>query len=418
MQRKSRDKKEKQVQEKHPLLGIDQALKQTLESISPMGEETVAITDSIDRVAARALSALVDSPSVNASLKDGYAVLSKDVDQARRERPVRLEVTGLTAAGGETTARLVPGTAVRVLTGARIPENADAVLSEEFTVRRENEIEAFNDAGPGRNVLQKGTDVRIGQQVVSSGQVLTPGKVGLLAAAGHSEVPVYEIPTVAIVATGDEVVLPGRPLPEGKLYASNLVTLDAWCKRYRFPTLTGAVPDDADGIAAALNQAVSEADAVLTSGGAWTGDRDMVVSILDRMGWRQAFHLVRMGPGKGVAFGNLRNVPVFILPGGPPSNLMAFFQIALPGLLKRSGRSQVGLPTLAVRMAEDVHGRSADWTQYLYGRIEHDASGAVFHPLRTSSRLRSIAEAEAIVTIPEGDILISKGETVIAQGLM
>jgi len=345
----------------HPPLGIEQALQRTLSSLGPVGVETVSLAEAVDRVAARMLSSMVDSPSVDASLKDGYALVSKDVEQASRERPVRLRVIGLTAAGQEDSSpRVTPGTASRILTGAKVPPHADAVLSEEFATRSRDHIEAFNDAGPGRNVLEKGADVRAGQQVVGRGEVLSPGLVGLLAAAGYSELPVYRNPSVTVIATGDEIVVPGRTLPEGKLYASNLATLDAWCKRYRFGSRFEVVGDDPGQLGWALERAVAEADAVLTSGGAWTGDRDMVMRVLERLGWRRVFHRVRIGPGKAVGFGMLKGKPVFTLPGGPPSNLTAFLQVALPGLLKQSGRSRTSLPTLAVRMAEDVHGRSQD----------------------------------------------------------
>jgi molybdopterin molybdotransferase len=247
---------------------------------------------------------------------------------------------------------------------------------------------------------------------------LTPGLVGLLAAAGHSAVPVHCRPSVAIIATGDEVVLPGRPLPDGKLYASNLATLDAWCKRYRFGSRLQVVGDDPGQLAGALEQAVAEADAVLTSGGAWTGDRDMVIGVLERLGWRRVFHRVRIGPGKAVGFGMLKQKPVFTLPGGPPSNLTAFLQVALPALLKQSGRSQTSLPTLSVRMAEDVHGRSSDWTQYLFGRVEQRGSRMLFHSLRGTSRLQDMAEAQAVVAIPEGITTIPVGATVTPQWLM
>jgi len=400
------------------LLGIEQAVALVLEHVPPVGEERVPLAKSVHRVVARDLHALVDSPSVNASLKDGYALRSKDVESASPERPVSMKLRGLSAAGSEDMLRVAPGEAVRVLTGARIPEHADAVLSEEFAVRRGDQIEAFNVAEPGRNVLQKGTDVRIGQRVAAGGRALTPGLVGLLAAAGHSAVLVHSRPSVAIIATGDEVVLPGRPLPEGKLYASNLATLDAWCKRYRFGSRLEVVGDDPGQLGWALERAVAEADAVLTSGGAWTGDRDMVMRVLERLGWRRVFHRVRIGPGKAVGFGMLKGKPVFTLPGGPPSNLTAFLQVALPGLLKQSGRSRTSLPTLSVRMAEDVHGRSPDWTQYLFGRLEQREPWLLFHPLRGVSRLRDMAEAQAVAAIPEGVTTIPGGATVTAQWLM
>ena len=178
------------------------------------------------------------------------------------------------------------------------------------------------------------------------------------------------------------------------------------------------VRDDAQEITTAFLKIISEADAVITSGGAWTGDRDLVVSILERLGWSQVFHRIRIGPGKAVGFGFLNHKPVFILPGGPPSNLMGFLQIALPGLLKLSGYSHVGLPSTAVILASDLSGRYADWTQYIFGRIENNGRGTFFHPIRASSRLQSMAEAQAVVAVPEGETLLPAGTLVVAQMLM
>ena len=401
-------------------LGIHQALPLTLSNISAVGTETLALTDCVDRILASRLHALVDSPSIDASLKDGYAVMSKDVEGACSSRPVPLMVTGLSAAGGEEDLDIVSGTAVRVLSGGKIPKNADAVLSEEFTrqIQSSHRIEALNSAEPGRNILPRGIDVQVGQLIAQQGQVLTPALVGFLAAAGHSQVAAYQRPKVTIVATGDEVVIPGRPLPEGKLYASNLATLDAWCTRYKLTSRILVVQDDPEQILTELDRAVSESDAVITSGGAWTGDRDLVVSMLERMGWKQVFHRIRIGPGKAVGFGLLRHKPVFVLPGGPPSNLTAFLQITLPGLLKLAGSSDPGLPTLAVRLAEDIQGRSIDWTQYIFGRLERLEGDVLFHPLRTASRLQSMAHAQAVVAIPEGRTVIEKGQRVMAQWLV
>jgi len=279
-------------------------------------------------------------------------------------------------------------------------------------------ITFFKDAEPGRNILPKSSDVAMDQVVAGKGSLLTPGLVGLLAAAGHSRLPVVRNPYVAIVATGDEVVAPGEPLPEGKLFASNITTLGGWCRRYGMRTDLAVVKDEADQIYATLQHYAAEADAVITSGGAWTGDRDLVAQILERLGWQQVFHRIRIGPGKAVGFGILQDKPVFILPGGPPSNLMGFLQIALPGLLKLAGHQRCSLPTIKVRLASQLTGRFADWTQFTYGTLKEAADLPVFQALNSKSRLRSMAEAQAVVAIAEGETILAAGSVVTAQLLM
>jgi molybdopterin molybdotransferase len=394
---------------------LEQALQLTLEWIHPLAAEHVEIVEGSDRILAQDIISKVDSPSIDASLKDGYAVISRQVASATENTPVQLELIGCIAAGDGADIRVRPDTTVRVLTGAKIPPGADAVVAEEFVVVRDNRVTVQIDAEPGRNILPKSSDVACGQIVARKGTPLGPGLVGLLAAAGHSRVDVFRRPVVALIATGDEVVAPGKPLPDGKLYASNVATLSAWCRRYGLETRMRVVKDDPGKILAALDQAASETDAVVTSGGAWTGDRDLVAQSLERLGWRQAFHRIRIGPGKAVGFGMLRHKPVFILPGGPPSNLMGFLQIALPGLLKLSGCPHMGLPRMRVRLAEQLTGRFADWTQFIFGTLDRQAEPAVFHRLNRKSRLCSMAEAQAVVAIPEGRTVWASGATVPAQ---
>lgn len=404
-------------------IGLDEALRLTLDALTPMPAETVTLLEALDRVVAEDLHARVNSPSLDASLKDGYAVISRDVEAATPDQPVRLRLIGTAAAGSRETFHLQPGTTVRVLTGAKIPDNASAVLSEEFVTLEGDTVLACNVAENGRNILHKGSDVAYAECVVHKGQRLTPGQVGLLAAAGHLDIPVFSRPTVAIIATGDEVVAPGQPLPDGKLYASNITALGAWCRRYGLPVQTQVIKDDAAVIRESLEKALQNAHAIITSGGAWTGDRDLVARVLTQMGWRQVFHRIRIGPGKAVGFGLLEHNfeyqrPVFILPGGPPSNLLGFLQIALPGLLRLKGYQNPGLPTAPARLAEDLSGRYADWTQFIFGTLEKQADVPLFRSLRKISRLQSMAEAQAVATIPEGVTRIAAGTILPVQLLV
>jgi molybdopterin molybdotransferase len=195
------------------------------------------------------------------------------------------------------------------------------------------------------------------------------------------------------------------------------MTIDAWCKRYKMKTLMTVVNDDFGTLTNTIKTISADADAVITSGGAWTGDRDLVAQTLEGLGWQQYFHRIRIGPGKAVGFGMLDGKPVFILPGGPSSNLMGFLQIALPGLLALAGHANPSLPRIHARLAADLEGRQRDWTDFFFGRLGEEEGFPVFHPLKGSSRLRAIAEAEAIAAIPEEQEYLVKGSVISVQVL-
>ncbi len=406
---------------KPEFIGYLEALDLTIANINSLDTESVNLAEGLDRIAACDLLAKVDSPSVDASLKDGYAVRSEQIEHATETSPVVLNLMGTSAAGIPFEGRMDDRCAVRILTGGKIPEGADAVVSEEYTEVSGGQVKVKIHAHQGRNIFRKGKDVTKDESVVKKGTRLSPGIIGLLAAAGHSDIPVYKRPFVTLIATGDEVVMPGKPLPEGKLYASNLATLNAWCRRYGMTVHMEQAADQRGQITSRIEYALKTSDALITSGGAWTGDRDLVVSILNDLGWTQYFHRIRIGPGKAAGFGTCKGKPVFVLPGGPPSNLLAFLAIALPGLLKLGGRTGSVLPEISVILGKTITVRDRNWTQFIFGALESgslEGTYPLFAPLELDSRLRSMALAQAVISIPEGVETLEKGTVVSAWNLL
>ncbi|MCF8146415.1 MAG: molybdopterin molybdotransferase MoeA [Deltaproteobacteria bacterium] len=397
-------------------IGLKEALSITLGTVKQVPPVTLPVEEVCGRVAAEDLFAVVDSPSATASLRDGYAVISKDIEGATKSHPVRLEMAGTSTAGDVTDRVIQPGAALKVLTGARLPGGADAVIAVEYAREEGDHVVCFRDAPAGRNVLFQGADVAIGKRLAGKGEVLTPGLTGLLAAGGISHARVIQMPRVGLVATGDEVVAPGRVLEPGQLYASNLVTLHSWLRQFRAEAKTDVARDDPDMIREAFSAMLQWADVLLTSGGAWKSERDLTVRVLEEMGCRVMFHRIRMGPGKAVAFGMIREKAVFCLPGGPPSNEMAFLQIALPGILQMGGRPPSPFQIKQMRIAETVGG-TVDWTQFLHAVLERRGNEWWAVPQRLRSRLQSQARAEALIRVPEGVGELKAGEMAEVQML-
>ena len=221
-------------------------------------------------------------------------------------------------------------------------------------------------------------------------------------------------PRVAIISIGDEVVAPGSTLHAGQLYASNLVTMAAWLSSLGMPCTTSVIADSEDAICRELEKQLP--DAILTSGGAWGSERDLVVGAMNKMGWQKWFHYVRIGPGKGVAFGLWKNLPVFCLPGGPSSHQMAFMQLALPALSHMGGETGHPLQTVQARLSEDVTGRHPAWTEFKDAVVTHDGEGRYTVGLyQSASRLQAIARANALICVPEGRESLRRGDTVPVQ---
>ncbi len=398
-------------------ISFREAFDLTLSHVAAGKTETLPLDQLNGKILSADLVSNVNCPSISTSRKDGYAVISADVAAASKQNPVQLKIVGSLTAGDMDHFEICSGQAARVTTGAALPTRADAVISEEFCQRSEDSVDiifARNTAAAGRNILECGADIKKGELVARKREKLSPALIGLLASAGHDKAPVYHPPRVAVIATGDEVIAPGQPLSEGKLYASNMVELCAWLAEHGFSYTAELVEDSKTDIRAAITGQLPAADVFITSGGAWGSERDLIIKVAESLNWQGIYHRVRMGPGKPVGFGRIENKPIFILPGGPPSNEMAFLQLALPALLKMKGESKVSFPVARARLSETVRGHK-DWTDFVHAHLDKEKGQLIVRPAKLKSRLQSMARKEALILIPEDRDEITAGEWVEIQ---
>jgi len=345
-------------------IGFDEAIQLTMQHSAPIGTEIVSVLKAAGKVTAQDIFAVVDSPSVDASLKDGYAVISRDVANASIENPAKLSIIDTVAAGGHSEQHLLPGKTIRILTGAPLPEGAQAVLMEEFTSRVGNVIYAHADANPGRNVLKKGADVENGQVLVKAGDILTPQRIGLIISGGVSDIEVYKRPIIGLLATGSEVIMPGQAMSPGKVYASNVGLQHAWLTMLGFDVQILSAIDSIDRISAAMRDLSKTCDVIITSGGAWKGDRDLVATVINFLGGKMVFHRVRLGPGKASGMGLINNKKVFCLPGGPSANMSGFVMIVLLALFKMSGTERCPYLSFKVHLKKILTARQTGPTWF------------------------------------------------------
>jgi molybdopterin molybdotransferase len=411
------EKNPEEIDEGSGYVGYREAFDLINNNVKTVGMEELPLAAGAGRVAAQDIIAVESYPSADVSLKDGYAVKSGDIEQASVSNPVRLKVTGSVFAGPKFEGKVTKGCAVKICSGGRIPPGAEAVVSIEFTEELSNdEILVKADAAKGRNIMNAGREVNAGRIIVKQGEKLLPGYLGLAAAAGVHKVAVYRRTKLDIIGVGDEVVAPGEQLNPGQLYASNLVTMEAWLSSFGISCVASVVQDIEAEIKRELKKYFRSVDVILTSGGAWGSERDLVIGVLNKLGWHELFHHVRLGPGKGIAFGIWEGKPVFCLPGGPASNEMAFIQLALPGVLRISGDNEHPLQTVSAVLIEDVKGRHPAWTEFKDAELERDKDGKYSVKLyKHRSRLQAIASANSLICKPEGKLALQSGETVDVQ---
>jgi molybdopterin molybdotransferase len=390
-----------------PLVPLPEAQAAILDAVGRLDAVTTPLGEALGAVLAEAVVAPDAVPPFANTAMDGYAVRAADVNGASADAPVRLHVVDDLAAGRAPEIAVCTGEAIRIMTGAPMPDGADAIVMVERTRRDPDDAASVlveEGAPVGQHVRAAGGDLMPGQTVFEAGTRLRGGHVGVLASVGATAVQVFRRPRVGVLSTGDELVESG-PLAMGQIRDSNRPMLLALVRETGFePVDLGTAVDDEDRIVAVLEDAFARCDAILTSGGVSVGDYDFVKAALDRFGaleWRQ----VAIKPAKPLAFGIVRGVPVFGLPGNPVSSLVSFELFARPALFQMAGHPERFRPEVQATAAHDFTRRS-DGKLHLdrvLVRWEGDGYVARSTGSQASNALTATALANGLALLPDGD---------------
>ncbi len=372
--------------------------------------ETASLTALAGRVLREDIVSDEDQPPFAASTVDGYAVVADDPAAVRAVR-------GDQFAGRTESLRVERGAAVYITTGAPIPPGADAVVMVERTEQAGDTVRISRDVvpKPGENIRPVGSDLRRGDRVLSSGIVLSPAAVGLLASLGRTAVQVTRRPRVSVLATGDELVEPGETPAPGQIRDANRFALLAALAPLGVEIVyAGIAPDTDDAQRAFLTARIADSDVVITSGGVSMGRKDLIKGLLVELATVH-FRQLRMRPGKPFTFATAGDTLLFGLPGNPVSGLVGFEVFVRPALLAMQGRPDAERPRVRVRLAHDVV--PVDRTDYLRATLRTAADGvpeATANGTQQSSRLASLVAADALVIVPPREMPYRAGESLDA----
>jgi len=413
------------------MISVEEARAYILQHFHPLEAERVDLLAALDRVLAEDVISEINVPPFNNSAMDGYAVRAADIAGASREQPAILRVVGNIAAGYVARDRVEPGTAMRIMTGAPMPDGADAVVRFEETSegveargagRDRASVEIWHAMKRGDNTRAAGEDMRAGDMVLKQGTVLRAPAIGVLATVGKKEIAVHRRPRVAILATGDELVGIDEPLTPGKIRNSNEYSnAAAVLKAGGIPIPLGIARDNIADLTAKIRAGLdADVDLFLTSAGVSVGDYDVVKDVLGAEG-EMHFWQVKMKPGKPLAFGILRGkkaVPILGLPGNPVSSIVSFEVFARPAILTMLGKNKFTRPSVTATLLEDAT-NSADRRNFIRVLVEKKNGAYVARTTgeQGSGILTSISKANGLLVMPEDVTFIRAGSTVEIQML-
>ena len=410
------------------MISIEEALEKILALVSVLPPEVKPPLDALGQVLDEDISAEFDVPPLANSGMDGYAVRAEDTTEATEGNPRELRVVGEVAAGYVYGGSVAAGTAVRIMTGAPIPDGADAVVPFEETDEPFDSppkqtgavaatVRVFKAARPAANVRAAGEDIKAGARVLRRGAVLRPPEVAVLASLGKNSVRVIRRPRVAVLSTGDELLEPGEERTGAYIYDANAYGVAALISRFGGePLLLGIAKDTIEDLTEKIHEGLA-ADLLVTSAGVSRGDYDVVKEVLAREG-EVAFWTVAMKPGKPLAFGsfshNGRRVPHLGLPGNPVSSLVAFEIFGRPAILKMMGKTDFRRPSVQA-IAEERIANAGDPRAYMARCLVTERDGTYYVRLagsQSSGALSSLARANGLTVIPAEVDAVEAGETV------
>ncbi len=391
---------------------VDDYLAAILAAIRPLMPRELSLDDADGGVLAEDIAAQWPLPPFDNSAMDGYAVRASDIAAATADAPVTLPVTGEVAAGDTREHQLVPGSCLRIMTGAPLPGGADAVVPVELTDGGTARVAISQAVAAGASVRRAGGDAAAGDALLAAGSRLGPAPLGLLAAAGRASVLARPRPRVAVFSTGNELAAPGTPITRGRIWESNSFMLasaarQAGADAYRQPS----VPDDADQVLAVIEDAAGRADLLVTSGGvSMGGEHDVVKAALQTLGTVR-FRKVAMQPGMPQGFGVIgaASTPILTLPGNPVSAFVSFQLFARPALRALQGTTDGHQRTARAVLTAPLRS-PPEKRSFLRGVLADD--GTEITPLsgQASHQLAALARANALIVVPEQVISMQAGD--------
>lgn len=383
------------------LLPVDEALRLLLADKMPSGHEQVSLHEAGDRVLATSIFASFNQPPFDASAMDGYAIRFADAEQL----PVTLKVIGESAAGKGFDGTVRSGEAVRIFTGAPMPAGADTIVIQEDTQQEGNLVTLLRDVSKSRHIRFSGLDFKDGECLLQTGHLLDPASLSLAAASGHAQLQVYKRPKTAILATGNELVPAGTVPAADQIVSSNSYGVAEIVRRNGGTADDlGIVPDDLTLIEQSIrNVADSDADILITLGGASVGDHDLVHKALTNCGVELGFYKIAMRPGKPLMFGQLDRegkAPLLVLglPGNPVSSLVCSYVFLAPLVARLAGKAATTY-IAGARLAQDMaaNGNRRDYARAALTRNSEGELLATPLPVQDSSMLTVITRADALL---------------------
>ncbi|NIU38796.1 hypothetical protein GWN65_02160 [Candidatus Bathyarchaeota archaeon] len=403
------------------LISLHQA-KQIIEeniSLRPVGKEILQLKHVVNRILAQDVTSTLDVPPFDRSTVDGYAVKAADTFGADEEHPRALKLSGQVRIGESPKVSIKKGSTAEIVTGAPLPDGADAVVMCEYTFQEENTVRILTSVSSGKNVMRAGSDIRKGETVLRSEQMLGPFEIGVLAALGKTNVKVYKRPKIAIFSTGAEVIEPGKHLSPGKIYDINAYALSAAVIECGGePINLGIVEDESQTVETTLRKALSIADAVITSGGVSVGPTDIIPRILDKLGKPGVIIKgIAIKPGKPTTIALVDGKPVFSLPGHPTSAL-SIFRLLVQPVIAAWGRRPVEEPRIVSAITGSKLYAARGRRTFVTVHLTKDESGryvATRVPLGLSGAITTLSKADGFIEIPETQQFIDEREDVIVH---
>ena len=395
-----------------PPISVEAHQSAILQAITPLAAVSVGLASAEGCVLAEDVTAAVSLPSFDNSGMDGYAIQAADTDLSSERTAVTLPVTAEIAAGDTATYRLRPGTAIKIMTGARLPAGADAVVPVEWTNGGAEHVEIYRRVEPGNAVRPTGGDAVAGETLLQQGVRMRPMQIAVAASAGRAAIRVRPRPRAVVLSTGNELTEPGTPLVPGQIWDSNSYMLAAAAREAgAVADRRSVVPDDPAGVLPALQAQLAHADLLVTTGGvSMGGEHDVVKAALQELG-TVTFTKVAVQPGMPQGFGTLGEdrVPIFTLPGNPVSAYVSFQLFVRPAIAALQGANDLALPTVRATLAAPV--RSPEGRRsYLRGVL----GDGIVTPLsgQGSHQIAALGKANALIVVPEQETRLPQGDTV------